>query len=182
VRGEIFFARRWVLVEGQCEYLLVRAIGQALDYDLDQHGVAVIDFQNNGNASIYPALADAFNIPWSMVTDGDAEKAKFEAQLNKIGFDATDLKAHTDSLASPNDLEDQLLADGHEPLLRTILVESIGAIASTCTVDDLKKHLKRRKTAYMTRFAPMVAADPKLAKLMPVPFVGLIERLRDNKL
>jgi putative ATP-dependent endonuclease of OLD family len=57
VRGEIFFARRWVLVEGQSEYVLLHAIGRALDYPLDRHGVAVIDFQNNGDAAIYPALA-----------------------------------------------------------------------------------------------------------------------------
>ncbi len=28
VRGEIFFARRWILVEGVCEYLLLNALGR----------------------------------------------------------------------------------------------------------------------------------------------------------
>jgi len=182
LRGEIFFARRWLLVEGQCEYLLVRALGKVLGYDLDQHGAAVIDFQNNGNASVYPALAEAFSIPWNMITDGDPESVKFQVQLKKRGFNDADLKAHLDILPEPNNFEDQLLADGHEPLLRTILTEFVGAIANTCSPDDLKRHLKRRKTAYMTRLAPMVAADPTLAKQMPAPFVATIERLRDSKL
>ena len=77
MRGEIFFARRWVLVEGQSEYLLLYALGVALGYDLDQHGVAVIDFQNSGSPGVYGGLADAFDIPWNMVTDGDAESQKF---------------------------------------------------------------------------------------------------------
>ncbi len=40
MRGEIFFAERWLIVEGQADYLLVHAIAHALDYDLDRHGVS----------------------------------------------------------------------------------------------------------------------------------------------
>ena len=39
VRGEIFFARYWILVEGLTEYLLLNALGTALDWPLDAHGV-----------------------------------------------------------------------------------------------------------------------------------------------
>jgi putative ATP-dependent endonuclease of OLD family len=182
LRGEIFFARRWVLVEGQCEYLLLRALGQALQYDFDQHGVAIIDFQNNGNAVVYPALADAFGIPWNMITDGDSESVKFEAQLRKRGFKDSDLGAHVVALPAPNNLEDQLLADGHEALLRTILTEFVGSGAQTCSPDDLRKHLNRRKMPYMTRLASKVAGDPDLAKQMPAPFVTLVKGLRDGTL
>jgi hypothetical protein len=43
VRGEIFFARRWLIVEGQAEYLIVHSLARSLGYDLDEHGVSVID-------------------------------------------------------------------------------------------------------------------------------------------
>ena len=49
IRGEIFFAREWILVEGVSEFLLLQAIGRALGYDLDQHGISVIDFQNHSH-------------------------------------------------------------------------------------------------------------------------------------
>jgi putative ATP-dependent endonuclease of OLD family len=182
LRGEIFFARRWVLVEGPCEYLLLNALGHALDYDLDQHGVAVIDFKNNGSAGIYSALADAFRIPWNMVADGDLEGAKFKVELKKRGFSDADLAAHVTTLPSPNVLEDQLLADGHQPLLRTILTEFIGESAQSCTVDELKRHLTRRKTPYMTRLASRLAADPNLARQMPTPFLNVIVGLRSGSL
>ena len=76
----------------------------------------------------------------------------------------------------------QLVADGHGPLLRTILTEFIGDSAQTCTVDEFKRHLKRRKTPYMTRLAFRVAADPQLATQMPTPFLNLIEGLRSGSL
>ena len=107
VRGEIFFARRWILVEGVCEYLLVHALGRAFDWPVDAHGVSVIDFQQSGSAGIYPALATAFGIPWTMVTDGDAQGAKFLEQLHNRGFQDSDLTGRHFSLPPPNNLEAQ---------------------------------------------------------------------------
>ena len=60
-RSEILFARHWILVEGVTEYLIFRAVGEALGVPLDDHGISVIDFQNGENAGIFPTLADAFS-------------------------------------------------------------------------------------------------------------------------
>lgn len=180
VRGEIFFARRWVMVEGPSEYLLLKALGKSYGYDLDQHGIAVIDFQNNGNAGIYPALAEAFNIPWHMITDGDDESEKFRQQLLKRGFNSDDLSGHFETLPQSNDLEDQLIADGHEALLRGIMVEIGIAAMATCTVEEFKKCLKNKKTAYMVRLAQMITADQNLAAQMPRVFVAHIETLKSG--
>ena len=180
IRGEIFFARRWVMVEGPSEYLLLKALGESYEYDLDQHGVAAIDFQNNGNAGIYPALAEAFNIPWYMITDGDSESEKFRQQLLKRGFSSDDLSEHFETLPQPNDLEDQLIADGHEVLLRKILVEIGIAAMASCPMEEFKKCLKNRKTAYMVRLARMIVADQSLAAQMPGVFVAYIETLKSG--
>jgi putative ATP-dependent endonuclease of the OLD family len=85
-RGEIFFARRWIVVEGVTEYLLFHALGRSLGWPLDTHGVAVIDFTQSGSAAVYPALAEAFGIPWHMVVDGDAESTKFRQHILDRGF------------------------------------------------------------------------------------------------
>lgn len=182
VRGEIFFARRWIMVEGVSEYLLLKALGEAYGYDLDQHGIAVIDFQNNGNAGIYPALAEAFRIPWCMMTDGDSESQQFKKQLLKRGFNDVDLTTYFCTLPIPNSLEDQLIADGHETLLREIIRDIGDSTAMTCSVDDFRRKLKNKKTAYMTHLAPMVAKDSELASKMPRAFILLIESLKGNKL
>lgn len=182
VRGEIFFARRWILVEGVTEYLLLHALGKAWNWPLDTHGIAVIDFQQSGNAGIYPALADAFEIPWNMITDGDNESTKFRQQMLNRGFEDADLDGRVVTLTPPNGLEEQLISDGHEKLLRDILAGISGNSALTCSTDEFLKRLKNRKTGYMGTLAPRIAADPKLAASMPEPFVTLVTKLREGKI
>lgn len=182
VRGEIFFARRWLLVEGVSEYLLLHALGHALNWPLDTHGVAVIDFQQSGNAGIYPALAEAFGLPWKMIVDGDGASAQFLKQIHNRGFNEADLVGKLTTLPPPNDLEDQLIADGHEELLRDILAITGGNTAMNCSLDEFRARLKNRKTSYMGILAARVAADPTLAAKMPKVFVELIANLRDGTL
>jgi len=50
IRGEILFARGWLLCEGQCEYILLKHFADMLEKPLDQFGISVIDFKNNGYA------------------------------------------------------------------------------------------------------------------------------------
>lgn len=178
VRGEIFFARRWILVEGVTEHLLVHALGRALGWNLDSHGVSVIDFQQSGSAGIYPALAEAFGIPWHMITDGDAESEKFKRQILSRGFTEADIAGRFSTLPPPRGLEDCLIADGHEQLLREILAGISGQGAMTCPLDELRGRLSNRKTGYMSVLAPRVALNPALAATMPAAFVGLINTLR----
>ena len=111
MRGEIFFARRWILVESVSDYLLLQALGQSLDWPLDVHGTAVIDFQQAGSPGIYAALAESFSIPWNILADGDAESTKFLRQLTDRGFRETDLRVTGQfaTLPPPNNLEDQML-------------------------------------------------------------------------
>src|SRR5262249_32554523 len=85
IRGEIFFARRWLIVEGQSEYLLLHALGKQLDYDLDEHGVSVIDAVNNGHPATFVALARALGIPWIALLDGDEEGHRYVTSIGKRG-------------------------------------------------------------------------------------------------
>lgn len=181
VRGEIFFARRWILVEGVTEYLLVHAIGKALGWSLDNHGVSVIDFQQSGSAGIYPALAEAFRIPWHMIADGDDESLRFKKQILDRGFNEADLVGRFITLTPPNDLEDQLIADGHLQLLRDILAQICGPSALTCNEADFRARLKNRKTGYMGALSLRVGSDPALAMRMPTAFVTLITNLRNGQ-
>ena len=180
VRGEIFFARRWVLVEGVTEYLLVHAIGKALDWPLDDHGVAVVDFQQSGNAGIYPALADAFHIPWHMIVDGDQEARKFRRQILDRGFREDDLTGRFATLGQDMDLEAQLVADGHEQLLREILTAISGRSALECSVEELLSRLRNRKTGYMGNLSQRISTDETLAREMPRPFVDVIAILQED--
>jgi putative ATP-dependent endonuclease of OLD family len=141
----------------------------------------VIDFQQSGSAGIYPALAEAFRIPWHMIADGDGESLRFKKQILDRGFSETDLLGRFITLTPPNDLEDQLIADGHLPLLRDILAEICGPSALTCNEADFRARLKNRKTGYMGALSLRVGSDPALAMRMPSAFVTLITNLRNGQ-
>lgn len=177
MRGEIFFAERWMIVEGQADYLLVHVLARALDYDLDQHGVAVIDAQNNGNPATFAALARALAIPWLAVFDGDNAGRKFVEAIRRRGFNDDDI-ARRCQRHSAGDLEAQLVADGLGPVLRDILTGMNVQGAQMLADDALAEHLRGDKIACAAALAARVQADPNLAQRTLAAFRNAIGGLR----
>ena len=178
IRGEIFFARRWMIVEGQAEYLIVHALARRLGYDLDEHGVAVIDAKNNGDPALFAALARALSIPWLAVFDGDPEGQRYCDAILARNFDPA-IVAQRCRRHAAGTLEQQLLGDGLEAELRAVL-QTIGqADAGTIDRDDLKARLDNYKTKYAAELATRIAAVPELAQRMPQEFRDAISGLRD---
>jgi putative ATP-dependent endonuclease of the OLD family len=131
---------------------------------------------------VYAALAEALQLPWRIIADGDTESEKFKKQLSKRGFNQADIDGHVMILPAGNNLEGQLLADGQEGLLRSILQELAFADALTCTLDELKAHLRKCKMDCASALAKRVIKDPSLAEQMPAPFVATIKALKDGTL
>ncbi len=177
IRGEIFFARRWMIVEGQAEYLIVHALARGLGYDLDEHGVSVIDAVNNGHPATFAALARALGIPWLAVLDGDEAGEEYVRAITGRDFDPVFVAERCRTLPGGH-LEQQLLADGLEPELRSIL-QSIGQ-ADALTIDRpaLERRLQNSKTTYAAELAARIAGDQPLAQRMPEPFRDAIAALR----
>lgn len=68
-RGEMFFARRAVFVEGETERVALPFLARALDlYDPE---VSIIDCGSKHNLPLYIAIANAFQIPFVVVHDED---------------------------------------------------------------------------------------------------------------
>ncbi len=177
IRGEIFFAERWFIVEGQTDYLLVHAIAHALDYDLDQHSISVIDAQNNGDPATFAALARALDIPWLAVFDGDDAGKGMKDAIASRGFSHNELQERCQTHPA-GDLEAQLVADGLEPELRDVLVSAGIADAAQLTGDCLAARLRNNKTAYATKLAARVRQDADMARRTPKAFRTAIEQLR----
>jgi putative ATP-dependent endonuclease of OLD family len=177
IRGEIFFARRWFLVEGQAEYLLIHAIARELGYDLDEHGVAVIDAQNNGNPAIFAALARALAIPWLAVFDGDGAGHGYCQSIVARDFEAAFVVSRCRTLAA-GDLEAQLVADGLEPELKTALTNIGVAGAAAANQAALLGYLRGHKTAYSAELATLLRGNAALAGRMPKAFRDAIADLR----
>lgn len=118
MRGEIFVSQSWMLVEGQADYLIVHAMATAMDFDLDEHDVSVIDVQNNGRADTFAVLARALGISWHAVFDDEKEGRKYINSIRGRGFEESEIKLRCDTHPA-GDLEKQVLTDGlgPEPLI-----------------------------------------------------------------
>lgn len=177
IRGEIFFAQRWLIVEGQAEYTIVHAMGRSLGYDLDEHGVAVIDSQNNGNPATFAALARALGVPWLAVFDGDASGIGYVEAIIARDFDREFVAERCRTLPDGN-LEQQLLKDGLEAELRGAL-DAIGcADAESGDLATLEKRLRDNKTRYAAELAVRISENEGLAERMPSAFRSAIADLK----
>ena len=177
MRGEIFFAERWLIVEGQADYLIVHATANALGYDLDQHGVAVIDAQNNGNPGTFAALARALDIPWLAVFDGDSGGRDLMNRIRDRGFGDHDLRDRCRT-HSAGDLEAQLAADGPEAELQDMLASMGVPNPKLLQGEGLAAKLRDSKTAYASELAARIRDGRVTAHRMPVALRETIEKLR----
>ncbi len=68
-RGEIFFARKAVFVEGETELRVLPMLGAQLGCRIDD--VTVVDCGGKNNLTSYMKLANGFGIPYSVIHDED---------------------------------------------------------------------------------------------------------------
>jgi len=125
IRGEILFAKGWILCEGQCEYMLIRQFAEMQKKSLDNLGISVIDFQNNGSAGSFVALARAFHIPWVMLCDNDVAGKGYVEDVRKRGFEDKEVSEKVHLLPEEGmDLELYLTKNGFESQYEVILGEA----------------------------------------------------------
>ena len=90
-RGDLLFARCWLLYEGETEAVLFPRAAEALGVNLDREGVACLQCSEITPAALF-RTANQFGIPWYLVYDGDRGRKKYEnaALENLDGVDAAD--------------------------------------------------------------------------------------------
>ena len=178
IRGEIFFATRWLLVEGQSEYHLLHGIAKGMGYDLDEFGVSVIDFQNNGNPECFAALGRALGYPWVMVVDGDDEGNRFLADVKSRNFSNEFMAEHSRQLPD-GAVEAQLVASGLQTELKEILQLQGDANSVGYNDEELIQALKRDKRGYAALLGTRCAVDPSLTARMPAELREAIDLIKD---
>ena len=69
-RGELLFARCWLLVEGETETVLFSGAAEALGYDLERAGVRCVEYAQT-DLGMLVKVADQLSIDWYCVADDD---------------------------------------------------------------------------------------------------------------
>lgn len=73
-RGELFFARCWLLGEGETEAILFPGVAEVLNIDLEQAGVRCVEYRQ-GDISYFLKAANALGISWFCLIDCDDQGA-----------------------------------------------------------------------------------------------------------
>lgn len=109
-RGELLFARCWLLVEGECETWIYPAAARALQVSLHRAGVRVVEYSQS-DVGLLAKVANAFGIPWYCVVDDDSGRTQYERKVTTNLGSATE----ADRLALPYvNPEIHLLSNGYD--------------------------------------------------------------------
>ena len=129
IRGEIFFARVWLLCEGQSEYLLLRFFAELRGTPLDQGGIALIDFMNNGSIETFIKLAQTLEIFWIMTCDGDDAGNDYVRKAKELCRNDMEKQTLIKQLPQNKDFEKYLYEKGFDLDYIEILTEEVRQLA-----------------------------------------------------
>ena len=76
-RGELLFARCWLLVEGETEVVLLAGAAEARGLNLERDGVCCVEYSQT-NVGVLAKIANQLGIPWYCVMDNDEGRKKYE--------------------------------------------------------------------------------------------------------
>lgn len=85
-RGDILFAKKWFLYEGQSEDVILPYFAQLLGKDFDEHGINGIMYRNNGSAGAFIKLAKVLNIKWLLLGDNDEQGKSTITEVLNCGY------------------------------------------------------------------------------------------------
>ena len=174
IRGEVFFARFWILCEGQSEVFLLTALFDALAFSLDAQGVSLIDCQNNGNPRAFACLARTFGFPWAFLADGDKQGRKMLSSLENAGFSEQELNARTVQLSDDADLEAYIVDSIWRPQALAVAKEFEVGLADDIDDAALAKTLRAHKPLWARRLGDRLRQTPPSVDDLP----GALARLR----
>jgi len=121
-RGELFFARTWLLVEGATEVIILSGAAKVLEVDLEKNGVRLIEFSQS-NVTILIQAANALGIAWHVFTDSDPEGVKYKTAAEKELSNTYKNRRHITALPAHDDMEPYLYKNGFSEIYEANISE-----------------------------------------------------------
>lgn len=178
-RGELFFARGWLLAEGQTEYILLQYFSEILDIPFDDYGISVIDYQNNGSPGAFIKLAKLLGFPWLLISDKDAQGESTLSQIKKIGYIEEEIEQLV-SMLPQKDFETYLAHQGFSDEYKAIVRENGYNISEDklrhIDNDELAEEIKKDKVGNANRLVEILNERNCDSERVPQLIKDLIER------
>lgn len=128
-RGEIYFGKGVLLVEGITEEYLVPRAAELLGNYLDDLGIVICNVHST-NFKPYVQILQALDIPWCLITDGDF----YEVEIKTVDGKEKKIKHYHRKHQKDGDLNFR----GHELMLK-MLIELGIVLESEIPYDDFSK-------------------------------------------
>lgn len=139
-RGELLFARQWLLVEGETDVSVFAECADLLGIDMNAHGIRLVECSQAGGPGIFIKVADALNIRWHLVADNDKGGEKYVRAAKALLQDRIEADYIT-VLSQPN-MDVMLCATGYgDPYLAGLATQT--QTFPDASWDDVLKEIKR---------------------------------------
>jgi len=118
VRGELLFAKTWLLGEGESEITLLPEIARILGVNLEQVGVRCVQYRQ-ADIGLYLTVANGLGIPWVALTDYDQQgKADIKKVLRTLNSKDRKRRLH---VMPEGDIEQHLCNNGFGDIYEKLL-------------------------------------------------------------
>lgn len=119
-RGNLLFAKSWLLVEGESEFWFLPEAARLLDFDFEMEGVCCVEFAQCGLASLIKLAAD-LGIEWNVLADGDPAGQKYANTARRFLGEAEEAERLT--VLAEKDIEHAMWSHGYS----AIYASAVGA-------------------------------------------------------
>ncbi|MDP2760754.1 MAG: DUF2813 domain-containing protein [Sideroxyarcus sp.] len=109
-RGNLLFAKSWLLVEGESEFWFLPEAARLLNFDFELEGVCCVEFAQCGLAPLIK-LATDLGIEWHVFADGDPAGQKYATIAR--GFLGSTPEAQRLTLLAEKDIEHAMWSQGY---------------------------------------------------------------------
>lgn len=83
-RGELLFAKCWLLVEGETDVSVFVECADILGINLHRNGVRIVECSQAGGPGIFIKVADSLGINWHVVADNDQGGQKYATAAKNL--------------------------------------------------------------------------------------------------
>lgn len=173
-RPTAFFARSWLLVEGETEIWLFTEFARLLGYNLAAEGIQMIEFAQSGLKPMIK-IAKSLEIEWYVITDGDQAGKKYLETATHF-VEQGNPKQHVTKLPA-KDIEHFLYDNGYENVFRELagVSDSPNITQNKIISKAVHRHAKPDVALAMVRYCEKKGLD-----LIPDLLREIIKRLVIN--
>lgn len=120
-RGELLFARCWILGEGETEVTLLPEFARLLGKDLERNGIRCVAYRQS-DISLFIEVADAMGIYWIALTDNDHPQGESDQEKVRTSLGSRQLDDVL-FVMQEDDVEQHLCACGFTHIYESFLTQ-----------------------------------------------------------